>query len=374
MKSHFRQAHPGDWTRLHQATVKLCQTFTTHTIKGQACPFCSYKVHDRRNHPEQCPVLYQAVSQWTRSRTDLQRQSAGRSPPQQETQSLHRYFGKKSSAEAASQSLPEDQPISLSSGTSSSVPRQSCILSNTSNACYANSVMQSMLVLCWEGYDLGVFGSLMHILSSPARKPLNFFGQFEFRHLTAGWRLDGRQHDASEFFMHILTHPAGSLSPAHWQARTDGQVEDSDTGTTPLLLPVPAGASGLQLCFDQWSDNTFQRALSWAPEILPVVLCRWQSGSKSHVHVSWQDPIQVVVWAEGQNRSQVAYQAISGVAHRGDELSSGHYQAFWRLTTAQPAPPQVFITDDYRQPWLASASEQTALHQDAYLLLLQRQA
>ena len=65
VKSHFRQAHPGDWARLHQATVKLCQTFTTHTIKGQVCPFCSFKVHDRRNHPEQCPVLYQAISQWT---------------------------------------------------------------------------------------------------------------------------------------------------------------------------------------------------------------------------------------------------------------------------------------------------------------------
>ena len=103
VKSHFRQAHPGDWARLHPATVKLCQTFTTHTIKGQACPFCSHKVHDRRNHPEQCPVLYQAISQWTRSRTDLQRRTSGRSPPQQETQSLHRYFGTKPSAVAATQ-------------------------------------------------------------------------------------------------------------------------------------------------------------------------------------------------------------------------------------------------------------------------------
>ena len=220
--------------------------------------------------------------------------------------------------------------------------------------------MQAMSVLRWEGYDLGVFGSLMQVLTTPARKPRNLFGQFEFRHLTAGWRLDGRQHDAAEFLSHILAHPAGSLNPTNWQARTDGQVEDSDTGSTPLLLPVPAEASGLQICFDRWG--------------VPVVLCRWQSGSKSQVHVSWQDPIQVVVWDEGQNRSQVAYRALSGVAHRGDELCSGHYQAFWRNTTAQPPLPQVYITDGYRQPWQASASEQTALHQDAYLLLLQRQA
>ena len=128
-------------------------------------------------------------------------------------------------------------------------------------------------------------------------------GSFEFRHLTAGWRLDGRQHDAAEFLTHILVNPAGSLSPAHWQARTDGQVEDSDTGSTPLLLPVPAGPSGLQVCFNQWSDNTFQRALCWAPEILPVVLCRWQDGSKSQVNISWQEPIQVGVWEVGRRSS-----------------------------------------------------------------------
>ena len=80
VKSHFRQAHPGDWARLHPATARLCQAYSTHTMKSQQCPFCHFKVHDRRQHPEQCPVLYQVVSYWLRARTDLQKLQEGHSP------------------------------------------------------------------------------------------------------------------------------------------------------------------------------------------------------------------------------------------------------------------------------------------------------
>ena len=182
----------------------------------------------------------------------------------------------------------------------------------------------------------------------------------------------GRSPTRCSRISHTHTNPAGSLSPSQWQARTDGHIEESDTGSTPLWLPVPTSPSGLQACLNQWSDNTFQRALCWSPEILPVVLCRWQDGSKSKVSISWQEPVQVGVWNEGQARTQDAYQAISGVAHRGEELSSGQYQAFWqeRSTTAPSA--QVCITDDYRHPWQASGPEKAALHQDLYMLLLKR--
>ena len=214
--------------------------------------------------------------------------------------------------------------------------------------------------LCWRSAGKGLIWE--HLGLSRRCCP-------QFRHLTAGSRLDGRQHDAAEFLTHILVHPAGSLSPSQWQA-----IEDSDTGSAPLLLPVPVCPSGLQVCLNQWSDNTFQRALCWAPEILPVVLCRWQDGSKSKVSISWQEPVQVGVWDEGQTRTQVTYQAISGVAHRGEELSSGHYQAFWQTCPAKALSVQVCITDDYRQPWQASAPEQATLHQDLYMLLLKRMA
>ena len=64
VKSHFRQAHPGDWARLHPATVKLCQAYSTHTIKGQTCPFCSYKVLTAGNivRSSSRPVLSHSAS------------------------------------------------------------------------------------------------------------------------------------------------------------------------------------------------------------------------------------------------------------------------------------------------------------------------
>ena len=326
MKSHFRQAHPGDWARLHPATARLCQAYSTHTMKSQQCPFCHFKVHDRRQHPEQCPVLYQVVSYWLRAHADLQKLQEGHSPATS-------FFGKKLPAESASQARPTVSAQAQVDTTSSGSPTRRCsTLSNTSNSCYANSVLQAMLVLCWEQFDLGAFGSLMKVLSSDTRKPLNLFGQFEFRHLTAGWRLDGRQHDAAEFLTHLRNHPSGSLTPSQWQARTDGQVEDSDTGLTPLLLPVPDSPSDLQTCMNLWSEHTFQRALCWPPELLPVVLCRWQEGGKSRVPITWQDIVSVSAWQEGQTRSRVSYQVVSGVAQRRGT-------AFWTLSSFLAIPP-----------------------------------
>ena len=140
------------------------------------------------------------------------------------------------------------------------------------------------------------------------------------------------------------------------------------------MLPIPAFPSTLQACLDSWSEQTFQRALFWPPELLPVtvVLCRWQDGGKSRVRITWQDRVQVSTWQEGQDRSRVPDQVVSGVAHRGEELNAGHYQAFWQNRQTPEASTQVWLTADYRQRWQASMSEQADLHLDSYLLILQR--
>ena len=69
-----------NWERLHPATVRICHSFSAQTMNGQKCPYCQHKVPDRRQHPEQCPVLYQLPK-------------PGHSPLPRETQSLHRFFG-----------------------------------------------------------------------------------------------------------------------------------------------------------------------------------------------------------------------------------------------------------------------------------------
>ena len=80
VKSHFRQAHPRDWARLHPAAVSICRSYAAQTMKWQQCPFCYHNVHDRQQHPEQCPVLYQVVSHWLRCQTELPKLQTGHSP------------------------------------------------------------------------------------------------------------------------------------------------------------------------------------------------------------------------------------------------------------------------------------------------------
>ena len=41
------------------------------------------------------------------------------------------------------------------------------------------------------------------------------------------------------FLRNLLQHPVGSVKQVQWQSRADGIVEDSDTGASPLLLPMP---------------------------------------------------------------------------------------------------------------------------------------
>ena len=145
-------------------------------------------------------------------------------------------------------------------------------------------MLQAMLALQHAQFDLGSFQPLLTVLSNAGiNKPLNLFGMFEFRHLTASWRFDGRQQDAAEYLTNILQHPSGSLRQVQWQARTDGQEEGSDSGLSPLLLRMPSAPAMLQDCLNMWSEHTFQRAMCWQPELLPVVLCADRSQvSSSH--------------------------------------------------------------------------------------------
>ena len=59
VKSHLRQAHVKAWARDGPASLKMCQSFSPQVIKGHPCPFCRKTVYDKREHPEQCVILFQ---------------------------------------------------------------------------------------------------------------------------------------------------------------------------------------------------------------------------------------------------------------------------------------------------------------------------
>ena len=79
-------------------------------------------------------------------------------------------------------------------------------LSNTSNSCFANALIQALTAVRHRGFDLGQWQSVINqLVNSAGSKPISLFGMFEFHHLISGWRLDGRQHDvaAAEFLAHL---------------------------------------------------------------------------------------------------------------------------------------------------------------------------
>ena len=130
------------------------------------------------------------------------------------------------------------------------------------------SFMQALAAVSLRGYDLGSFQKTLDIISDPAdSRPLSLFGLFEFRHLLAGWRLDGRQLDVTEFLSHLQQNFVGSAQPVNWQGRSDGVVQDSDVGLSPLLLPLSSDPLDVSACLYLWQTQEFQRALCWAPEL-----------------------------------------------------------------------------------------------------------
>ena len=386
IKSHFHQAHRHDWERLHTAAVRVCQGHSPQLVKGLACPFCGYKVYDRRKHPEQCPVLYQLAVQWLRANKEQNQLSEAQPVAQPQcsasgtaysrpqsvspTTPLHRYFV---SQAAPSSSLSRDRTPQTEARMKLACPSMR-VLTNTSNSCYANSLAVALAAISRQGYDLGALQPVVDIITDPADgRPLSLFGLFEFRHLLSGWRLDGRQHDAAEFLHHLSRWPLGSAQPVPWQGRTDGQVEISDTGATPLYLPLPSGArTSLAGCMELWSESGFQRGLLWHPEILAVVLGRWQGAVKNSAPCIWRQTIQVPAWTDGQRRSYQPYRVSSGTFHLGQDLTSGHYRAFWEQSSPDPSNPEVWLSDDFQSPQLASPAMLATVEREFYLLFLVR--
>ena len=86
------------------------------------------------------------------------------------------------------------------------------------------------------------------------------------------WKFDGRQQDAAEFLTFLLQGNTGTLQPVDWPGRTDGLPEAEDQGLAPLVLPLTRVCVTLQQACTAWYIHIYQRALAWAPDILPISL------------------------------------------------------------------------------------------------------
>ena len=327
LKSHMRKVHTQLWDTLQDQVAKTCSGFSAHTPKGMKCPFCGLQVYNRNKHCLQCPVTFQIVLEW-HSRQPTARSDHVRAEPQQV-----------SIRQAFQGPANRPTPAPPTSGFR--------ILLNKANSCYINSTFMALGHSCQDIPETGIEAVFVEMSASMNHRPLNLYSSFAVRSLARGWRFDGRQHDAAEFYSAIAPDQ-GPLQPAPWQARVEGLVEGSEVGLTPLLLPVHE-ASTLQACVDRWSNRGLQYALLQAPQLLPVVLCRWQDGVKNQASITnLRDVILIPVWQEGQNRNLIRYRLSSGVFHIGDQTASGHYRAFW------PQPESgIMVSENFVPPSLA---------------------
>ena len=284
LKSHLRKVHTAKWAALSAVVEKTCGNFAAHTIKGLSCPFCKLKVHNRNKHCFQCPVMFQVVFEWHAGQpfTSLTN-NLNTDPTQLKMQQVMR-------------TPRQDTPAS-----------NQRVLLNSSNSCYLNSVLTALFHSAQDLPDTEAVFAEMRLGEGVASRPLNMHTSFALRSRTVGWRFDGRQHDAAEFYSALAL--SGGLQPVPWQARVDGNADRVEHGFTPLLLPVDQSSS-LQSRLDAWQ--------------------------------------------EGQQRCMVSYRLRAGVFHIGDSVSAGHYRAFWPLQLRGMA-----VSDDFVRPSVAGAPDST---------------
>ena len=346
LKSHVRKVHTQLWDAQQEQVAKTCGSFAAHTPKGLKCPFCELQVYNKGKHCLQRPVMFQVVLEWHRLQPTSRNGPASVEPKQVRIQQAFKG--------------PPGRP------TQAQPTSNFRILLNKANSCYINSTLMALGQSCQDLPINGIELVLAEMLVSANPRPLSLYSSFAVRSLARGWRFDGRQHDAAEFFAAIAPD-AGPLQPVPWQARVEGQVEGSEVGLTPLLLPVQDGPT-LQACIDGWSNRGLQYALLQAPQLLPVVLCRWQEGAKNQTSITGlRDTFLVPVWLEGQNRSLARYRLSSGVFHIGDSVSSGHYRAFWPMPVSG-----MMVSDDFVPPALAGPSDLSRIYTGSYLVFLSR--
>ena len=118
VKSHLRQAHPQVWQEVGEAAGQLCAGHSAQTIKGQSCPFCRRKVHDKKKHPQQCVVLFQVCLCWLRTHPPSKHRGLGPSAPViAGTRSLRDFFAPQAQRAVTASPQVEPEPPALPHAT-----------------------------------------------------------------------------------------------------------------------------------------------------------------------------------------------------------------------------------------------------------------
>ena len=363
VKSHWQATHPKAWKLAqHRAMGEMQSLKATFTVP---CRYCGSHARSSSQHSKQCHVLFQlcAIREVFRAKqidavlsesTQVIRRQDKYNPEYLRCEPANTPIGKalraaiaepdtcsKAPHAAMAPSRPTETAalrLATTSTRATTAPSGdamawtlSAVLSNPNVLCYVNS---SMLALLHVGEVTGMqdpnLDRLRHELlqmsasnSSPLLSSLRSFGS-----IARGWRFNGRQEDAAEFTLHVLT--ALGLRGL-WQSRVDdeGGVRVTDRGTM-LYFQLPSVSCTLQDLVEAWTFQQHVYALSGEWDRVPVVLGRYARGRKNQARVIFDGDLQLPVFGHGSDLRQARYRVAAALVHLGDEPNHGHYRALLR--------------------------------------------
>ena len=265
-----------------------------------------------------------------------------------------------------------------------SIPMAKLLNPRGQNLCYANSCLQA-----W--YWLSQMVDSSEHIGGRIQAGLRTIGRSGSRHLPSCmvfqplfscWQHVHQQHDAGEFWLHLVNVARSPAFDGFWQARLTNPPSLVDSGTLfhPLILQP---GSSLQSMIDDWHQQFAVHGLKESVSALCVQFARYsRDGQKNQCCIDIQPgasvgmPVFCASGDVGVDTRRIAYRVVFIVFHLGLTVHSGHYQTALCVPTARDSGESAWgfkICNDNRQPRAASPRDLRTLAANSYLIGLLRE-
>ena len=213
-------------------------------------------------------------------------------------------------------------------------------MKNTSNTCYLNSTVFSILWQVSQRVDVRVPDAWRRAMTGRDWSPVNFL-----RFQLVGWRQPHIQHDVAEFTQFLMPKLGWLGDVYSWGARiqVEGQVEEfiHSGNVTVLIMTTQDGlcSPDIQHFINQWHEQAHTHALHNAPHHLYIMLPRYRetpNGIVKHTIPLNLDHrgilLPVFTSPHDVNVDWKQYDIVTAITHLGPTPTSGHYRvaAFMR--------------------------------------------
>ena len=257
----------------------------------------------------------------------------------------------------------------------------SLALANTSNHCYANTVVYSLM---WASAALPagtplLNTSMQRLVNWLTHTPqcLDLWDVRAWRALVEGWQRPHNQHDSAEFLMHLEHALHSDYQMGYWQARLSRDLHHTqvtDHGKMwPMLLPsilrqapeMHDSVHSVQSTIISWRNQAQRHAAVSLPPVVPLQIGRFTvAGDKQPGNIILTPIIHMPLFAEADLRTTSSKYILPAVIyHLGPTRDSGHY----RTLLCQAGRPYV-VTDDNQYPVPASTADIEVAMNNSYIL------